>query len=113
MPGNIDNLIPFDKSTLSKEEVKEINAKGGRNSGKARRRKRELKELLELALSQPWEENPDEDNYMGITVALIKKAANGDVQAYTQIAKMLGQQPKDEVEVSTQGSINITIGDDE
>lgn len=113
MPGNIDNLIPFDKSTLSKEEVKEINAKGGRNSGKARRRKRELKELLELALSQPWEENPDEDNYMGITVALIKKATEGDTRRYEMIAKMVGQLPKEEIELATQGSINITIGDDE
>lgn len=108
---NEENLRPL--NTRTKEEQREITSLGGKASGKARRRKRELKELLELALSQPWEENPDEDNYTGITVALIKKAANGDVQAYMQIAKMLGQQPKDEVEVSTQGSINITIGDDE
>ena len=109
--GNNNNLIPLNERT--KEEQTKITTMGGKASGKARRRKRDLKELLELALSQPWEENTDEDNYTGITVALIKKAANGDVQAYTQIAKMLGQQPKDEVEVSTQGSINITIGDDE
>lgn len=49
--GNIDNLIPFTERT--KEEAKEISSKGGINSGKARRRKRDLKKLLEIALSQP------------------------------------------------------------
>ena len=50
---------------------------------------------------------------MGITVALMKKASEGDVKAYEMIAKMVGQLPKEEIELATKGNINITIGDDE
>lgn len=46
--GNIDNL-----RVLTTEEAREIGKTGGINSGKARRRKRDLKKLLEIALSQP------------------------------------------------------------
>lgn len=50
---------------------------------------------------------------MGITVALIKKASEGDTKAYELIAKMVGQLPKEEIELATQGSINITIDDND
>ena len=49
--GNNNNLIPLNERT--KEEQTKITTMGGKASGKARRRKRDLKELLELALSQP------------------------------------------------------------
>ena len=49
---------------------------------------------------------------MGITVALMKKAADGDVKAYEMIAKMVGQLPKEEIELATK-NIRISITDDE
>ena len=107
MANNIENL-----RRLTSEEAREVGSLGGKASVKARRKKRELKKLLEIALSQPWEENPDEDNYMGITVALMKKAADGDVKAYEMIAKMVGQLPKEEIELATK-NIRISITDDE
>lgn len=109
--GNIENLIPF--TERSKEEVKEINARGGINSGKARRKKRELKKLLELALSQKPTDTPDEDNYMAITVALVQRAKEGDTKAYEMIAKMVGQLPKEEIELATKTAIKININDEE
>lgn len=42
------NLIPMNKR--SKEEVKAIQRKGGINSGKSRREKKTLKEILEMML---------------------------------------------------------------
>ena len=46
------NLIPFSERTES--ELKEITKRGGRNSGGSRRRKKNLKQMLELILkSEP------------------------------------------------------------
>ena len=91
------NLIR--KSDLSSEERKARASKGGKASVKARRRKKELKQLLELALSQPQTENPSEDNYFGITVALINRALQGDVKAFGMIRDTIGQKPEEKVEV--------------
>ena len=102
----LDNLIPFDK--LSEEEQRAIRSAGGKASGKARRKKKELKKLLELALSQPNKYNPNEDNYTGITAALIAKALAGDTKAFEVIRDTIGQKPIEEVKVSSD-NIKITI----
>ena len=107
--GNTENLRPM--NTRTKEEQKKITTKGGKASGKARRRKKELKTLLEIALSQPHESG--EDNYMAITVALIEKALQGDTKAFEVIRDTIGQKPKDSIDLNN-GNINISItGDDE
>ncbi len=41
-----DNLIPFTESSLTKEEVREINRKGGINSGKTRQQKASFKQAI-------------------------------------------------------------------
>ena len=46
-----ENLIPM--SERSKEEVRELAAKGGRKSGETRRRKKTMRENLEILLSMP------------------------------------------------------------
>ena len=48
MANNIENL-----RRLTSEEAREVGSLGGKASVKARRKKRELKKLLEIALSQP------------------------------------------------------------
>lgn len=101
------NLIPFDK--LTEEEQKAIRSAGGKASGKARRKKKELKKLLEIALSQPMQGNPDEDNYTGITTALIAKALAGDTKAYEVIRDTIGQKPVEKIEADLSNKINITI----
>ena len=47
----VEDLRPLNTRTI--EEQKEITSMGGKASGKARRKKRDLKKLLEIALSQP------------------------------------------------------------
>lgn len=85
------NLI--DNRELTPQERKERASKAGKASVEAKRKKKELRQLLEIALSQPLKDNPDEDNYMGITVALMNKALNGDVKAYETIRDTIGQKP--------------------
>ena len=79
---NDENLIPVTKR--SEKEAREMSRKGGINSGKARRQKKTFKELFEIALSLQNEET-GEQNDIGITAAMIKKALSGDVKAFESI----------------------------
>lgn len=100
-----ENLIPM--SERSKDEVRKIGKKGGIASGKARKEKKMLKELLEDALSKGTE---TDNEYINITLALIREANRGNVKAYEVIRDTLGQKPIDKVEHS--GAIPIVIDDD-
>ena len=102
---NEDNLVSLADRTT--EEVREIGRKGGIASGKARREKKLLKELLEEALSKDTETG---NEYINITRALIKEANRGNVKAYEVIRDTLGQKPVDKVEHS--GTIPVVIDDD-
>ena len=107
MAGGKENLkVP------TSEEAREYGKKGGKASGEARRKKKELKELLELALSQPCKNSKD-DNWTAITAALIQKAVAGDTKAYEVIRDTIGQKPTDKIETEMKGdiSINISVGD--
>lgn len=95
----------FDERTPS-EQV-EIAKKGGIASGEARREKKLLKELLEDALSKGTE---TDNEYVNITLALIREANRGNVKAYEVIRDTLGQKPIDKVEHS--GAIPVVIDDD-
>lgn len=97
---NEHNLIP--NSERSPSEVRENGAKGGRKSGESRRRKKSMKQKLELLLSLPACDNdmaelealgvsPDDmDNEMVIVKALFLKAAAGDVAAIREVRNFLG-----------------------
>lgn len=104
-----ENLKPFNERT--EDEQRKIATKGGKASGKARRRKKELKELLELALSQPSEIVEGEDNYTAITVALIQKAIQGDTKAYEVIRDTLGQKPTEQQQIDLTAKIEVDYGE--
>lgn len=102
MTGKNKNLIPFNKSNRSKDEVREINASGGRKSGETRRKKKSMREKMELLLSLPADDtdadnlkalgiSPDDiDNEMIIIKALFDKAATGDINAIREVRNILG-----------------------
>lgn len=106
-----ENLRPFD--TLTEEQQRAIRSKGGKASAEAKRKKKELKELLEIALSQPSENNPDIDRWTEVTAALVKKAMAGDTKAFELVRDTIGQKPTDKIEADVKNdvSINITVGD--
>jgi predicted transcriptional regulator len=96
--------------------------KGGIKSGESRRRKKTMREALELlmfntelpeATKQMLEAEgvtPDDFNHqMVITRSLIAKAEAGDVQAYNAICAMIGEKPAEKVEMSggTVQTVNI------
>lgn len=100
-----ENLIP--QSERTKEEQRKIARMGGIASGKARKEKKMLKDLLEDALSKGTE---TDNEYVNITLALIREANKGNVKAYEVIRDTLGQKPVDKVEHT--GAIPVVIDDD-
>lgn len=107
---NAENLRSF--ADIDEKEHKKISAKGGANSQKARKRRKMLKEQLEILLSMPLNDeeikeqikdlgiiSDDEmNNQMAIVIALYEKALNGDTKAFEIIRDTVGEKPKDEVE---------------
>lgn len=104
--ANPENLKPNTERTP--KERSELARKAGKASGKARRQRKEFRELLELALSQPNADNPDVDNWTVATAALLQKAMGGDVRAWEVMRDTLGQKPVEETRV-LDSTINITI----
>lgn len=91
IPLNEENLIPFNQMT--EEQQREIARKGGIASAEARKRRKTLKEELIALLEM-------NDNNNKISLAILQKALNGDIQAFTTIRDTIGEKPKEEIEVS-------------
>lgn len=118
--GRKENLInPKDRTS---EELRAMTRKGGIASGEARRRKKTMREALEMLMfnSELPEQtkqklraegvSDDEMNHqMVITRSLIAKAESGDVQAYNAICAMIGEKPAEKMELggSMQSELRI------
>lgn len=89
---NEQNLIPTNKR--SKEEARELGRKGGINSGKTRREKRTMKQLIDLTLSRMITNKKGEtaSTKEVIAIQLVNKAANGDLKAIDLVTKLIGEQ---------------------
>lgn len=96
-----ENLISLGDRTT--EEQREIARQGGIKSGESRRARKTLKETLLMML----EEDNMQDN---ITLALLKRAKNGDTKAYEIIRDTIGEKPTEKIEHS--GSIPVVVEDD-
>ena len=101
--SNEKNLIPFNERTES--EQREIAQQGGIASGKARRRKRSMKEAADYYLSLPEtdrrrvnallrdEVDPEDvDNQMSVVMGIAEQAKRGNRQAAAVLLKMLGEE---------------------
>ena len=87
--NSIKNLIPA--NLRSKEEVRKNSSKGGINSGKTRRFKKEMREILEKkAEDDGWAEKACD-----ILFKLIKK---GNMKAIEFLRDTMGQKPADKIE---------------
>jgi len=89
---NEQNLIP--NSQRSPNEVRENGRKGGIKSGRVRREKRTMKQLLEIALSMMVTNKKGEtaSRKEVIAVQLVNKAASGDLRAMDLLTKLIGEQ---------------------
>lgn len=104
--ANDENLIP--NSARSPEELRENGRKGGVASGKARQKKRLMKDLvIEMLNSKIWSDElkakilnvfPEmEDEKMQVQTAMIasqiQKAMKGDTKAFEVMRDTAGQKP--------------------
>lgn len=101
--GNINNLIP--NSERTPEELREITRKGGIASGKARRKKADLRKAFNTILqadvasdkvrSQLEELGFEATNEMALAMTMMQKAMKGNVRAFEQISKLTTLETKD------------------
>lgn len=107
---NESNLVSLADRTT--EEKREIGIKGGKASGEARRRKKSLKEAMDLLLSLPVKDNkvrkqiadlgidPDlVDNQMAMVIAQWRQAVKGNTKAYQNVEATIGEKPKENVAI--------------
>ena len=101
--ANEKNLIPIEEvnSRRTREEHSKDSKKGGQKSGEVRRKRKAMKEQMEMLLSLPFKstkqlnfmkdlgiEEDNIDNQMALIVALYGKALKGDVQAFNTIREV-------------------------
>lgn len=112
--ANKQNLTQAGKN-LSTEEAQKIGRKGGIASGKARREKKALKDTLEELLAMPIKEGRSADidkiksiagikgknitMQEAIMVAMLNKAAKGDVRAAEYVRDTIGQKPDNKMNI--------------
>ena len=105
--SNEKNLIP--NSERSPEELSELGRAGGIASGRARRRKRSMKEAADYYLSLPETDRrrvnamlrdqidpEDIDNQMAVVMGITDAAKHGDARAAAVLLKMLGEEAPQE-----------------
>ena len=119
-----ENLRPIKKGELSKEEAKERGSKGGKASVVARRKKKTMREMLRMALYE-WKLadavkdnlrqqgiSEDDMNHLAVgTRSLIAKMEAGDVEAYKTVCAMLGESPKNNIDLSVSSKMVIEMVD--
>lgn len=120
--GNVQNLNPV----RTKEEAKKRGSVGGKKSGEARRRKREMREAAKLLLDMPIKQDSvaramqsmgfnDEDltNRTAMLVSMWKEAMGGNVSAASFLRDTAGesveqQQKQDEFEYRKERDAGIS-----
>lgn len=116
--ANEQNLKP--KTTLSKEEAKKMGSKGGKASVESKRKRKALKEQLEILLALPVKSEEtktkikalgikDEEinNQMAMTIALYQEALKGNTKAVEIIRDTIGEKPIEQIQNLNPPIINI------
>ena len=101
---NKENIITADKRTPS--ERRKNAQKAGIASGKARRQKKTMRELLDIALSEVIKNQSTGESKTGeewVAAALMRKAMKGDVAAYRTIAEMRGENTPQKIDITSGG----------
>jgi hypothetical protein len=114
-----DNLLKAED--LTPNERRESARKAGIASGKARREKKALKDTLEELLAMPIKDGQSQEidkiksiagikgknitMQEAIMVAMLNKAAKGDVRAAEYVRDTIGQKPDSKMNIEHEGTI--------
>lgn len=124
-----ENLIPFgENSPLTEEQQRAIQQAGGRASGEARAKRKQMRELLQDIFSMPLKRGEVDEilslediqgkslNGKNVTVeqallfAQVQRALKGDTTAFAALRDTSGQKPSDKLDIG--GGLPIVIKDD-
>ena len=113
-------------SKMTPEERAEYGRQGGIKSGETKRRKKAMKETLEVLLSMPMKNGKTSDvetikNFAALKgkninvqeamiIAMIQRAMKGDVKAAEWLRDTSGQKPTDNMNVI--GAVPVVLKDD-
>ena len=110
-------------ANMTPEQRQENGRKGGIASGEAKRKKKAMRERLEILLELPMRGGKGADlqaikNFTvqdAMMIAQIQKALKGDTNAAAFVRDTAGENPSVKVEADVDMDLNITIdyGDDE
>lgn len=97
--ANLDGKGFDDRTT---EEQREIAKKGGIASGEARRRKRDLRQALELLLEKEYRDKNGNTitGAEAITAKLFEQAMKGNIKAFETLRDTIGQKPVEKVMIA-------------
>lgn len=97
--------VPNNEGTRFKTGAKQVEVarKGGIASGESKRARKTLKEELLILLENG---NTQEQ----ISLAVIKKALEGDTKAYEVIRDTVGEKPTSKIEADVNNDVHIDIG---
>ena len=101
--ANDENLKGYSFRERSAEEVREIQARGGRNSGEARRKKKQLKEILNILLERDAGRDNEGNKITSaelMAINAVKAAMNGDWKAWELVRDTAGQKPVEKVMIA-------------
>lgn len=88
--------------TLSPSEAREYGRRGGVRSGEVRRERRRVRECLTEALGMETEfEGEIMTNAEAVSIALIRRAKEGNVAAFREIRDSTEGRPRQSIEVET------------
>lgn len=99
MAGRLKNNNPA--HTLTTEEAR----KGGINSGIARQQRKTFREELIGLLSK-------DGNNEKLSIAVLRKALDGDISAFNTIRDTIGEKPVDKVEQEINNTIKVDVVDE-
>lgn len=94
--ANKSNLVPIS----STERARELGSKGGKISQQRAKERKTLREELLLLLKE-------NNNQSNMTIALIKKAIDGDTKAFEIVRDTIGEKPTEKQEIDA--NLNTTI----
>lgn len=113
-------------SEMTPEQRAECGRKGGIASGETKRRKKAMKETLEVLLSMPMKNGKYADIEQiqsfadlkgkninveqAMLIAMIQKALHGNVQAFETVRDTVGEKPKDKIDF--ENALPVTIIED-
>lgn len=101
--ANEENLIPF-TSEQSRELAKKNGSKGGKASAEARKKRKAMKEQMEMLLNLPLKDEKTRaflesmgidtasmDNQMALVVSTFQNAIRGDMKAVNIVREIIGE----------------------